>query len=483
MSESSLDPEDYPTRQDLIRAGAIALGLGLVGFIFTFTLFVKPDLKKRQLAGVDRNAAEHSLPQAYRDHGSQQGVLAIPYSSGGWSGSKLRKSPLEIKKPERAVAVVQAPRPTATPSSLPLPGEQVGRRERPVSNRPKTVAIEQPGATSGAIRPGEVSLNEAWQRVQGGWVVMGDSLNPSGEGVLLEDRLVLTSFSAFQASGGRGFLAGQPFAGHLVASDNQQDLALLQLDGAIGLPVPICPEGTGSGQALIVGDLLRPGQFQEVCTRGAAGSYLGYFGRSISQGGQPLFNNRGELAAIGVAGHSWESHSWNLAVPSPQLASFFRDRPKSSGPVLSGSERWAAALAGRVSAVSERSTPSRANSKVLAGQALGNYPLGLSEAQLRQELGNGSPRNFGPITEIFYSGPQLTFTLVSGVVVAIDSNYNFYRYQSWSPEGTLGVDNLRSQLPDLVTCLMPAGRLSACSSGIEFILEGNKLTRLRVVPP
>ena len=42
MAATASEPEEYPTKDDLIRAGVLALVTGLVGFAFTYALFVKP---------------------------------------------------------------------------------------------------------------------------------------------------------------------------------------------------------------------------------------------------------------------------------------------------------------------------------------------------------------------------------------------------------------------------------------------------------
>jgi hypothetical protein len=480
MQSHSVDPEEYPTRQDVLRAGALAVGLALLGFVTTFALFVKPILKKDALLGVDRGAAERSLPPAYKNSSSGPSHSAVAYSSGGWSSSTKRKSSLEIKEPERELPVAKVVVPKSTPTALPLPENPNQQRTPPKLNRPKPLELSNPQLPE---RPSEVSLSEAWQRVQGGWMVLGDGLNVRGEGVLIEERLALTSLTAFQASGGRGFLAGQPCSGHLLASDPQLDLALLELDRGVGLPIPLSPESASSGQVLLAADPMRGGQYVEVRSRGVAGAYLGFYGRSAPLGGQPLFNNRGELVALGVAGFDWESQSWNLAVPAAPLANFSKSRVRSTSAPISGAERWAQALSGRVTAQPERSLPTRSNAKVVAGQALGNYPLGLSESQLRQELGSGaSLRNYGKVTQMEYSGPQLTFTLVDGLVVAIESNYSFYSFNSCSPESRINLDTVRAQLSDSTLSLLPA-KTSLCSAGIEMMIEGDRLVRLRVVAP
>jgi len=489
----SLDPdEEYPTKQDLIRAGALALISGILGFATTYSIFVRPYRAEKNLAGLDRKGAERSQPAAYRQSTDAVAAFAVPYSGGGGGPLEKRKARLEIKQPSRkpTVAVVEST-PTPTPSSLPL---EVGdddyqhRRNSPLKVH-SPVSTPQPGSEAPPLpppRPSEVGYGEAWQRVQTGWVTFGDGVRLGGEGVLVGSDEILTTLSCFHYTGGRGNLGGQFLSTSLAAGDPAHDLALLRIQsGGGGVPVPLCPDGPASEQILICGDTRRPGGYQEVRSRGAAGSFSGFYGWTSAQyGGAPLVNNRGELVALSLPRPPWNSMSWNLAVAAPQLGGFLQSRPTPGGPAVVIQELWVQALRSRASAQPEREAPHRANSKIVNGQAVGNYPLGMTADALRKELGQGQIlEQKGGFCRVLYSAPRLTFTLVEGLVVAIETDYHFYTTESgWSVGREVSADELRPQLPGSISYFRD-GFEALCSPGLEILFQGGRISLLRVVAP
>ena len=84
---------------------------------------------------------------------------------------------------------------------------------------------------------------------------------------------------------------------------------------------------------------------------------------------------------------------------------------------------------------------------------------------------------------ILYSAPRLTFTLADGVVVAIDTDYNFYTTESgWSVGSRLSSTDLRTQLPGAVAH-MRDNFDALCTSGLELVFQGGAVSALRVMVP
>ena len=150
MAAISEEPEEYPTKEDLIRAGVLALVTGVFGFALTYAIFVKPYRQGKSLAGLDRHAAESSQPAAYRQSDQQAAGYAVSYGVSGGVEQEKRKSKLEIKAPERKQAVAQnvpTPTPTPTPTSLPLPDEAYQQRQSSLkvhAPQPQVAPVEVP---------------------------------------------------------------------------------------------------------------------------------------------------------------------------------------------------------------------------------------------------------------------------------------------------------------------------------------------------
>ena len=484
------EPEEYPTKKDLIRAGAVALLTALVGFAFTYAIFVRPYRQGKGLARLDRRAAESSQPAAYRQSDQQAMGYSMSYGSGGSEPTEKRRSKLEIKVPERKAAVAQAaPTPTPSPSAtaLPLPDSAYQQRQSNLQVRaPKPqLPSESPAATGPPPRPSEVSYAEAWQRASRGWITMGDGLHVGGQAVQISENQILTTLSAFRSGSGACLLGGMRLNVSLVASDSRQDLALLQIQGGQGgVPVPLSPEGPSNDQTLICGDMRNAGRYLEVRSRGQTGPCSAFDSyTSAIDGGAPLINNRGELVALSLPKPTWTGMSWNLAIPASACRAFIDSHPSGAGMPLNVREMWVQAIKTHVGVLADRETPNRANSKVMPGVALGNYPLGLSGVQLRKELGNGEVlEQSGGFARILYSAPRLTFTLADNVVVAVETDYNFYTLG-----GGLGVGSakepseLLGQFSPAVT--HDADNLEALSSrGLELIFSGSGISLIRVVP-
>ena len=466
MAATASEPEEYPSKDDLIRAGVLALVTGLLGFAVTYTLFVKPDRQAKSLAGLDRHAAETSQPAAYRQSEDQAAGYAISYGSSGGGPAEKRRSKLEIKAPERKAAVAQdAPTPTPSPSAtaLPLPGGEYRQRESSLKVRapqPVVAPVENPAAPP--PRPSETSLAAAWQRASSGWITLGDGLHTGGQGVQVSENQILTTLSAFRSSGGQCMLNGTRVAVTMLAGDGRQDLALLQIQGGSpGTPVPISPDNPSENQNYICGDPRNFGRTLEVRSRGQTGpcsAFDGYTG--ALDGGAPLINNRGELIALSLPRPVWGGMSWNTAIPASACKAFVDSHAPGGAAAPPPTEMWTQAIKTHVSPQPDRETPHRANAKVVPGQALGNYPLGLRMEQLRKELGAGQVlEQKGGFCRVNYSGPRLTFTLADNVVVGIETDYNFYTLDGGLSVGlTKEPSELSSLFSPSITSMPPIWR-------------------------
>lgn len=489
---SAAPSEEYPTREDLVRAGLIAAGTALLGFLVSYHIFVHPLHQGVRVAGLDRRAAEHPLPPAYHGENAGSPRIDFAYSSGvSDSGTGDKRRRLVIAEPTRTLpaVAVATPTPEATPSALPLPDEQyqtAGHARQQFHLRdPRTQAQqEQASANLPPPRPEPVSYAQAWQRVQTSIMQFGDAIRVSGQGVLVAPGLVVTTMSTFRSSGGRGMLAGSAVTSHLVAGDSAHDLALVQLDGADGVPVPLCPDSSLAGDLLITADGVGGG-FAELRSRGSAGEWVGFYGwNSAQMGGAPLVNNRGELVGLSLPRPSVDSLSWNLAVPASTLQTFLTARPSPGGAAFDASSAWAKALRTRIAPLNERTPPNRANGRVIPGVAMGNYPLGMTLEQLRGELGNGTVLERRPgLLRLQYPLPRLTFTLAEDVVVQIETDYSFYTMESgWSVGSHVDDQQIRTRLPEAV--LHQRDRFNAaCSAGLELVLTGDTISLLRVTAP
>ncbi|MBN9419398.1 MAG: hypothetical protein J0I12_28345 [Candidatus Eremiobacteraeota bacterium] len=490
MAATASEPEEYPTKDDLIRAGVLALVTGLVGFAFTYALFVKPYRQGKSLAGLDRHAAETSQPAAYRQSDQQAAGYAISYGSSGGGISEKRKSKLEIKAPERKQPVAQNV-PTATPApaptALPLPGGEYRQRESSLKVRaPQQIATQPVDAPAAPPpRPSETSLAEAWRRASTGWITLGDGLHTGGQGIQVSETQILTTLSAFRSSGGQCMLNGTRVAVTMVAGDGRQDLALLQIQGAgPGTPVPISPDNPGDNQNYICGDQRNLGRTLDVRSRGMTGPCVAFDGyTSALDGGAPLVNNRGELVALSLPRPAWGGTSWSTAIPASACRAFVEAHPSGGAAAPPPTDMWVQAIRTHVSAQPDRETPTRSNAKVIPGQALGNYPLGLRLEQLRKELGQGQIlEQKGGYCRILYSGPRLTFTLADNLVVGIETDYNFYTL-----EGGLSVGSVKEPA-ELSSVFAPAITHDAdnletlASPGLELIFGNGSIATIRVIP-
>lgn len=481
-SPAPRDPEAYPSKEDLVRAGLLALFTGLVGFVVTYLVFVRAERKDLKIAGVDRRGAERPQPAAYKEHLGERATYHFPYAGAG-SGFRERVStPLKVEKPKRTAAVDRKPKevPKPTPTSLPLPDPDY-QAGKPVAIR-KPQTIQEP-AQNGTTRPEPKGYSEAWEGVRPNWGYLGSALHGGGEGVVVAEGEFLTTLTTFRATGGRGTLGGQPFSGSLVASDSDLDLALLSLSGPAATPVPLCPEGSLAGEILVCGDT--NGQMLEVRSRGSVAPGIGFYGWTGSElGGAPLVNDRGELVALALPRSGWQGISWNLAISSAQIQSFLASRPRPGGSPPPPLEAWMTSWQSRVLPAPDRSGSLRSNAHIVPGQAIGNYPLGITAEILQKELGPGEAlEKRGSYERRLYSAPRLTFTLVNGSAVAIETDYGFYSLESGQSVGSpLDVARVRAQTPASVT--RDTRQFSSfCSAGLELISHQGVIQRIRVMVP
>lgn len=479
------EAEEYPTLKDLQRAGFLALLMALTGFVLSYLIFVRPERKALELAAVDRRSAERPQPQAYREHSGGGVYVHHAYASAG-RGYRERETRVEpLKIPERPTPTRrERPKPKATPVARPLPGSeyQSGDATRPSRMNPAPVQVESPAPSR---RPDPKGFPRAWSEAQAGWAQFGDSLRGNGSGVAVSADEILTTLSAYRLSGGRGLLAGRPFQGSLAAADGEHDLALLSCPGLEASPLPFCPEVSSAGETLVTGDPIRGGGLLEVRSRGAAGSFLAFYGWNPSlAGGSPLINDRGELVALALTRPSWGSLSWNVAVPASTLQSFLARRPQAGSSPPPPDLAWSQSLAARLAPGVERQGGLRANARVMPGLAIGNYPLGIHLEQLTRELGPGEVQERrGDLERRHYSGPRLTFTLIRGSAVAIETDYTFYTLESGlAVNSSPNLEQMRANLPGSLVCDTPAASFLV-TSGLELEVRQGKVQKIRVMVP
>ena len=280
-------------------------------------------------------------------------------------------------------------------------------------------------------------------------------------------------------------LNGTRVAASLIASDGRQDLALLQIQGASpGTPVPISPDNPGNDQTFVCGDPRNIGRTLDLRSRGQSGpccAFDGYTG--AVDGGAPLINTRGEMVALSLPRPAWGGMSWNTAIPASACQAFVNAHTSGGAMAPPATEMWVQAIKTHVSVQSDRETPTRSNAKVVPGQALGNYPLGLRADQLRKELGQGQIlEQKGGYCRILYSAPRLTFTLADNVVVGIETDYNFYTLEGGV---TVGATKEPSELTTVYSPSIThdADNLEALvSPGLELLFNNGAVATIRVIP-
>lgn len=440
--------EDFPNKQQLISALLLALATGVMGFLVSYSIFIKHD--HRPVTGnIDRKAAEGyaaRVRKAQKSNPHQTSVTHLAYRR--YSKKKYQeRQPKDNqeyakarKRNRRRIPVAKTEKPKPQPSKTP---------PKLASNTSRGSTRSSGGRDAGTLympevgqRPSEMSAMSAWSKASVGIVrfpnIRGDYTN----GVLIGKNLVAAKNSALSPYSLSNIdIGGATFQGRVTNTDEDLDLALVSITGSFD-GLPLCPEAPDLGTDLYFRNAkdFSPSNFHEARPMGSAGPGAFFFegNAPYSASGSPLINRRGEVVGL-ILGRlrGYPGNNYNVAVDSAALARLLRvstAATTSTDPVVRFCTRG---LTSEVPEVVGRERPTRSNSKVIPGQTLGNYPLGLTEAQLTGELGTPERRQLNNgVTRLTFSAQKLTFTLVSGRTVAVETDYNFYNTEKGLSIGT-----------------------------------------------
>ena len=494
--------EDFPTRQQLVSALLLAVATGVAGFLVSYGVFIGRD--HRPITGdIDRRAAEgyQARVRKARQKGSAvrsgSRVAYVPYRRPQ-RGSEVKPKENQqfaqkrLKRPTRrqrmAAAAKSRPSPTPTPKKI-----AATTQPKKVTNRPS-----QPGRDPKSLyfpeikkRPDEVSETRAWTKSTAALARMTRRNGiPICGAVITPDGLMVTKLSTLSDYALRGIeVNGGRTSGEIKAEDPDLDLALVQLGPGTYPALPLCPEPPSVGETLLYrqAEELNGGRFHRAQAVGSAGAGAIFFAAKspASSQGSPLINRRGELVGIVLGGlRGYPGSNYNVAVDSAALARIVRTgTPGSSreGPII---RLCAQTLMADVPALPGRSKPSRANNKIEPGVKLGNYLLGMTGEQLEKELGKPEKRELRSGVSIWeFPVQKLTFTLVAGRTVAIESDFNFFSTEKGTTVGTpLTKARLKREFPDyFITRTPKEGRVLV--PGLEIVIdEERKAVRFILVP-
>jgi hypothetical protein len=222
--------------------------------------------------------------------------------------------------------------------------------------------------------------------------------------------------------------------------DPETDLAVFALSGSFQ-PLPVAPEPPAPGDILAFSPGLgSSASYQEarvVEVLEAEKLFLFRAPLLPASAGGPLVNERGEVAGI-ILGKPWSfpGSGFCLALGpggiERVLARAREDRlssqPGGEDPVA---KRVVSLLRQSLPEPAAWPAPTRAVARVLPGQSLGPYRLGMTSAELGAHLGQGEAQALGGGLERWiYDGYKLDFWLVEGRVVAISTRDPFYATES-----------------------------------------------------
>lgn len=504
----------------MLAAVGVALLTGLLGFglsygwLLTHHNFGLP-------SPVDRRAAERGVPRyVAAQNGPSQRWEAPPsaliVSGGGyrWPEKKEKVKPKQVEEMQSRLAMPtnpgnsQAPRPVAQavlPGSAYPEGSTSGRSYRPTGRpTPLGEVPTTPPANLGRTfppagnRPPSGSLQDAWGRAQGSVVQIQGFGDQACYGVLVDkDGTVVTRYSPMLDNRGiRATVNGNsaPVL-DILGYDPQYEIAVLSIGGG-SRPAALAPEAPSVHEELA----LAPGvglpanlQMAEVLENTPTvgeGTFRFQGALYPSNAGSPLVNSRGEV--IGMAlGRPWAYPGQNycIGVDNAVLWSVLQKaknrqlaRTPGSPDTLSRAVR--ALMLSELPRPDGWSPPSRANSKVMPGESLGMYQLGMSRQDLERAFGAGKVASFpGGFNTVQVDQYPLEFTMLDDRLVAITTTDRFYA----TGKGVgVGMDVSAAQAdPDFqgaVNGYAPGGRRQLVGRGITLNFgSGGTADQLMVV--
>ncbi len=446
--------EQFPRREHLVFALTVSFFSALAGFILSYTLFFEPATTE-SVNRVDRKTAEgyrQRIKRAKRQNNQ------APARSGSYTylGYVAPQTPTRVR-PKRPIAVEPSPtrspeeKPSPSPSSSPSTKAKLKPLVKPrVAVRPPP-RPQPTGLGARLVYPEVTNRREPltpehyWPELSEAVIKLASLDGSYTTGVVVSrDGLAITRASGLSpAKLSRVWISGRLTEASLVTRDPQLDLALLRLAGGGPFPsLTLSPQGPSRGDRLLyhngddrerksflVGETTRPlgpgfFHFRGYCPPGASGG--------------PLFNDRGELTGV-LLGHlqGFPGYSYNLASDSAGLARLIRQGNPVEAVAPPLENRCIESLLEAVPRITDRERPRRSNARLIPGQSLGNYALGMTEAQLEKELGR-SERSalFSGLVKLHFPSHKLTFTLAGDRAVAIETTYSFYATESGLCVGT-----------------------------------------------
>ncbi len=481
--------EAFPTRRQLTQALGLVLLTGLCGCGIGYTLFVKRKIAIN-VPKVDRQAAEKAPPLAYR---SEPGAGLVFSSYGGATQApEVREEgpDLTLKAPNsgpKPVAVVTA---SPTPKVLAVKSEDDSRfypgRNGPqahVTHRNNPVPVIN--APAGSERPTSKGWVQAWSEAKQACVTFNNVDGPVLGGVIVRaDGMVLTCLSRLTPDSlsrvvtNRGVVSGR-----IVQKDPEHDVALVQLSGSGFQAIPLCPEAPATGSWLLTPNAYDPQrnwQQQVVSTLSNGGLRLRGAVNNLSAG-WPLVNDRAEVVAISLGRPFLCDADISASSSASTLKALLEDQ-SSTGAHRTCNELFEEMFKGLPS-IGSRARPTTANNRAVPGEAMGNYPLGLTRQQLVTELGSPEASDVnGPFARLAFPTHHLVAFMVHDQVVTLETDNLFYTYgRGVSPGALIDATKFQSEFPGAVFN-ESGGRGLGLAVGFEVESSNGKITKLRVVP-
>ncbi len=399
---------------------------------------------------------------------------------------------------ERRVARVDLPGSAYPEGGANNPHRPVGRptplAEVPVSAPPANLGRQFPPA---GTRPPSGSLQDGWARAQGSVVQIQGYADQSCYGVLVDNEgYVITRTSPMLGNSGlRATVNGASLPVlDVLGYEPQYEIAVLKIPPVTA--APLAPEAPSTSEELA----LAPGaglpstqQTAEVLENTpTVGEGTFRFQGAVypTNAGSPLVNSRGEVIGM-VLGKPWSypGQNYSIGVDNAVLWSVLQKargnqlaRMPGDPETLSRSVR--ALMLSQLTNPGAWAPPSRANARVLPGESLGMYNLGMSRSDLERAFGAGKVNSFpGGFNSVQVDGYPLTFTLLDDRVVAITTTDRFYA----TPRGVGVGMTAASAAADpsfaaAMTGYAPGGRRQLVGRGIALNLDaGGTADSLMVV--
>ena len=482
--------EAFPTTRQVIQALLWSVGTGLVGFAISFIFFVKHE-SIANVPRIDRRAAETAPPLAYRSNPDAPSITFAGYAGGSLSdppeprrpNARLKVRPAETPTPQAP------PKPTPTPTAVNSDNQKAYPQETPkhVAHQIAAPKNNNPVAAPVAARPSSKGWVPAWQEAREAVVRLFTAEGPNSLGVIVsKEGLVVTCLSRLPADLSRLMTHRGLVSATIVGRLPECDVALLQLPPGGYSFIPLCPDSPRTGEWLISPNASEPSrQCQQQCCGALSGGTFRVRGAAFSgSAGAPLINDRAELVGIAL-GHPWLfSGNQQVAASANRLNRLVASAGKEGG---GGSARtcndFFLEYLGSIAAITNRTRPTDSNAKVMAGDSMGNYPIGLTSSDLLAECGQPSHSDEQDgIQRLEFSTQRIVCLTARDRVVAIETDYSFFSAGRGLSVGS-PADSSRflSEYPGAMWVENGQHALGV-APGIELECQSGKISKIRVVP-